>query len=51
LLLSLTGGYSAGWVLCAIPGLWVGVSLLRPRVAVERRATMNQETEHAAGRP
>ena len=31
LLLSLTGGYSAGWALCAIPGLWVGVSLLRRR--------------------
>jgi MFS family permease len=29
LLLSLTGGYSAGWGLCAIPALWVGISLLR----------------------
>jgi hypothetical protein len=29
LLLSLTGGYTAGWVLCAIPALWVSLSLLR----------------------
>jgi MFS family permease len=29
LLLHWTGGYAAGWVVCAIPGLWVGVSLLR----------------------
>src|SRR5260221_14389824 len=35
LLLSLTGGYSAGWALCAIPGLWVGVSLLCPRNAAK----------------
>ena len=38
LLLSLTGGYSAGWALCAIPGLWVGISLLRSP-APERRET------------
>src|SRR5271166_4901926 len=30
LLLHLTGGYGAGWALCAIPAVWVGVSLLRP---------------------
>ena len=30
LLLRLTGGYNIGWVLCAVPALWVGVSLLRP---------------------
>ena len=27
LLLSLTGGYSIGWALCAIPAVWVAVSL------------------------
>jgi MFS family permease len=30
-LLRLTGSYGVGWVLCAIPALWVGISLLRPR--------------------
>jgi len=34
LLLSLTGGYGAGWAVCAIPGFWVGVSLLRARPPV-----------------
>ena len=29
LLLYWTGGYTAGWIACALPGLWVGVSLLR----------------------
>jgi MFS family permease len=29
LLLRLTGGYGAGWGLCTIPALWVGISLLR----------------------
>jgi predicted MFS family arabinose efflux permease len=29
LLLALTGGYAAGWVVCAIPALLVGTSLLR----------------------
>src|SRR5207245_1530315 len=28
-LLGVTGGYSIGWGLCAVPALWVGVSLLR----------------------
>ena len=41
LLLSLTGGYSAGWALCAIPALWVGVSLLRPRAPMERSEALN----------
>ncbi len=36
LLLSLTGGYGAGWAVCAIPALWVGISLLCPRSPVER---------------
>ena len=31
LLLRLTGGYGAGWALCTIPALWVGISLLRQR--------------------
>lgn len=30
LLLSVTGGYAAGWAVCGIPALLVGVSLLRP---------------------
>jgi len=36
LLLYLTGGYTAGWIACALPGLWVGISLLR-RSAPEGR--------------
>jgi MFS family permease len=31
LLLHLTDGYGAGWAMCAVPALWVGVSLLRRR--------------------
>jgi MFS family permease len=31
LLLYVTGGYAVGWVVCAIPALWVGITLLRPR--------------------
>jgi MFS family permease len=34
LLLGVTGGYVAGWVVCTIPALWVGVVLLRPGTAV-----------------
>lgn len=33
LLLRLTGGYAAGWAVCAIPAVLVGVDLLRQRVA------------------
>ena len=29
LLLWLTGGYAAGWVVCAAPAVWVGANLLR----------------------
>lgn len=29
LLLWLTGGYAAGWVVCAVPAVWVGANLLR----------------------
>lgn len=35
LLLRLTGSYAAGWAVCAVPAIWVGVNLLRkeaPRV-------------------
>jgi MFS family permease len=35
LLLYLTGGYGAGWAVCAIPAVWVGISLLRSRATVE----------------
>jgi Major Facilitator Superfamily len=34
LLLRLTGGYGAGWALCTIPALWVGISLLRQRASM-----------------
>lgn len=36
-LLSLTGGYLAGWVVCAIPALWVGISLSRPKAVESAR--------------
>src|SRR5215469_6031513 len=36
LLLRATGGFGAGWVLCAAPALWVGVSLLRGSAAVAK---------------
>jgi MFS family permease len=29
LLLRLTGGYAAGWAVCAIPAVWLGANLLR----------------------
>ena len=35
LLLSVTGAYTFGWVICAIPALWVGIDLLRP-VALDK---------------
>jgi len=35
LLLGLTGGYGAGWAVCTIPALWVGISLLRQRAPME----------------
>jgi hypothetical protein len=41
LLLGVTGGYSIGWALCAVPALWVGVSLLRP---VERGEALISRT-------
>ena len=30
LLLRVTGGYSAGWAVCAVPAMLVGINLLRP---------------------
>jgi len=44
LLLRLTGGYGAGWALCTIPALWVGISLLRPRALVERGKALTAKT-------
>ena len=35
LLLRVTGGYSAGWAVCAVPAMLVGINLLRP---IERSA-------------
>ena len=57
LLLYLTGGYGAGWAVCAIPALWVGITLLRARrapvsyQAVQPPSTSNDEpvTRAAAG--
>ena len=40
LLLALTGGYGAGWALCALPGLWIGVMLSRPTPAIRRKEAM-----------
>ena len=44
LLLYLTGGYGAGWAVCAIPAVWVGSSLLRPRATVERGEAQTART-------
>jgi MFS family permease len=44
LLLHLTGDYGAGWAVCAIPAMWVGISLLRPGRAAERAASLSAET-------
>ena len=44
LLLRLTGGYGAGWALCIIPALWVGISLLRSRALVERGQGLSAKT-------
>ncbi len=33
LMLGLTGGYTAGWAVCGIPALLVGMNLLRPMQA------------------
>jgi MFS family permease len=44
LLLRLTGGYSAGWVLCTIPALWVGVRLLRSGSPAKAGKVMTAKT-------
>ena len=45
LLLLLTGDYGVGWALCAVPALWVGVSLLcRPHSAVDRGEELTATT-------
>ncbi len=44
LLLHLTGDYGAGWAVCAIPALWVGISLLRPPAPVARGDALTAET-------
>jgi MFS family permease len=38
LLLALTGGYLAGWMVCAIPAVWIGLALLRPAAPVAEAA-------------
>ena len=42
LLLRTTGGYSVGWAVCAIPALWVGISLLRPGAGRTRRSPVSE---------
>ena len=37
LLLRVTGGYAAGWAVCAIPAVLVGIDLLRNRKPGARR--------------
>lgn len=37
LMLRITGGYTAGWVACAVPAVLVGIELLRPRQTSIRR--------------
>jgi MFS family permease len=45
LLLHLTGGYGAGWAVCAIPALWVGIRL--SRAPMERGEALAAETTRA----
>jgi MFS family permease len=42
LLLRATGGFGAGWVLCAAPALWVGISLLRTHAPVEQTEGLSE---------
>src|SRR6516162_4357765 len=44
LLLRLTGGYGAGWILCTIPALWVGIDLLRQRASNESSKALTAKT-------
>jgi MFS family permease len=47
LLLHLTGDYGTGWAVCALPALWVGIGLLRPRAPAERRDVAAAQTSRA----
>jgi MFS family permease len=42
LLLYVTGGYMAGWAVCSIPALWVGIALLRRPAPVQRTTALAQ---------
>jgi MFS family permease len=42
LLLHMTGGYSGGWAICAIPAVWVGISLLRPTAGRAQRSPASE---------
>ena len=37
MLLGLSGGYSAGWVVCAVPAVLVGVNMFRQGKPVQQR--------------
>jgi MFS family permease len=50
LLLTLTGSYGFGWALCAVPALWVGISLLRPRSVVELSEALMVRTARSSRR-
>ena len=39
LMLRVTGGYAAGWAVCAIPAVLVGMHMLRPIKPSPRRMT------------
>jgi hypothetical protein len=43
LLLGITGGYGAGWATCAIPAVWVGVTLLRQSAPASHREALTAE--------
>ena len=44
LVLGLTGGYGAGWALCTIPALWLGINLLRQRAPIESGKALTAKT-------
>jgi MFS family permease len=43
-LLAITGGYGIGWAVCAVPALWVGISLLRLHAPEERSKYLTVDT-------
>jgi MFS family permease len=45
LLLIVTGGYGAGWAVCAVPALWVAIILLRPRAAGHNGRNDSRKTD------